>query len=232
MKYVDSNNRKVKELAEKLTINCKSDKEKLESLFYYVRDNIKFTFLPEADFLKASEIIEYEKGQCNNKSILFQALNVAAGLESRIHFSSISKNIQYGLFRGLMYKVMPKEISHSWIEVKLDNRWVQVDTFINDIDFYYGSKKRVADLGVETGYSISCRGGEASADFTLEEDKYSQMGAVIESHGVYLEADDYFKSGKHKNNPNKLKMFIYKRSLKAINGRVEQLRNEGAVRGK
>lgn len=227
MKYIDSDSSLVKDVAKELTFGKNSDMEKLESIFYYVRDKVKFAFLKEADFLTASQVIKRGEGQCNNKSILFQALNQAAGLESRIHFSTIKKSIHFGLFKGLVYLLMPKEISHSWIEVKIDGQWKGIDTYINDYDFFNGSKKMLKKLGVETGLSVSCAVGEASADFNIDGSKYSQMGAVVKSQGTYMEANDYFTSGEHKNNPGKLKMFIYRLHVEGINRRIRELREFG-----
>lgn len=226
MKYVDFESSVVKSRALELTRDCSSDLEKLQAIFYYVRDEIKFAFLKEADFLRASDVISRGAGQCNNKSILFQALNSAVGIKSRIHFSTIKKSIHFGLFKGLVYWLMPKEISHSWIEVNIDGKWKGIDTYINDYDFYLGGKRKLKSMGVDTGFSVSCAGGEASADFTLEGDKFSQMGAVVESQGTYTEAEDYFNSGNHKNNPNPLKMFIYRLHVNGINRRISRIREE------
>lgn len=225
--YIDKNNATVKQLSNKLTAHLKSPKEKINAIFLYVRDNIKFAFLKEADFLTAEEIIQRQKGQCNNKTILFQALCEAAGIKSRMHFSSISKEIHRGLFKGFIYKVMPQEISHSWMEVKLNGKWFTIDSYINDIKFYNGGKAKLLSEGLRTGYSVSCAAGASSAELDFDNEAFVQMGAVKNDHGTYTNPYEYFCSENHKNNPNPFKLFIYRINLKKINKRVEAIRKMG-----
>ena len=95
--YADYDNILVNETAERLTQNQNSTREKVENIFYYVRDEIKFSFPLKGDLVKASETIKSKKGQCNTKSALFLALCKAAGIPAKIHFSLIKKEIQKGL---------------------------------------------------------------------------------------------------------------------------------------
>lgn len=225
LKYIDSDSTQVKEIAEVLIENTKSTEEILRNIFYYVRDEIEFGFLPEADFVKASDIILRKKGQCNNKTILFKALCEAVGIEARIHYSSIDKQIHSGLYKGLVYMLLPGEISHSWVEVKIGDEWVKFDSFINDLKFYEKGRSILKSQGKKVGYSVSCSLGDSSADFSLDGNKFVQMGSVREDHGVYDDPDEYFSSKKYNNNPGKFKMFIYRRYLKRLNGRIEAIRN-------
>ncbi len=100
-------------MCRRITKGKKTDYQKLESIFYYVRDEIKFAFLKKADLMMASEVIKAKSGPCNNKSVLFKALCKGTGLETRVRFSTIKKEIHHGLFTGLIFILMPKEISHS-----------------------------------------------------------------------------------------------------------------------
>ncbi len=108
--------------AKEITANADSERDKLKSLFFFVRDEIKFGFPPKGDLVKASETLKMRMGQCITKGTLFLALCRASAITARIHFSQIRKDIQKGLFTGLMYKLMPDAISHSWIEVKLEGK--------------------------------------------------------------------------------------------------------------
>lgn len=220
----DYNDKVVKSVVSEICSNIKKPEEKLEAIFYYVRDNIKFGFLPGIDNYTASEIIKLKVGQCNNKSGVFLALCKAAGLESKIHFSGIKKEIQKGLFRGIAYKFMPKEISHSWIEVKLDNKWIKVDSFINDNDFYNNGLNELKKNDWKTGYSISCESGTSSSSFDLNGNSFVQMDAVTEDFSTYDDPSDFYKSNHYKNRPNIIKKIIYLLSLRGINNRVNKIR--------
>lgn len=220
----DYNHPLVKETALKIIKDKHTVEEKVEAIFYYVRDHIKFGFLKYIDLYEASEIIKAKKGQCNNKCGLFLALCKAVDIESRIHFSGIKKEIQRGVFTGIVYRLMPKEISHSWVEVKIKDKWISFDSFINDLEFYRAGKNELQRRGWKTGLSVSCEKGDSSAEFSLDNKSFVQMDAITDDHGVYDDPMDYYNSPNHKNHPNWIKVLIYRLSLRGINKRVEQIR--------
>lgn len=224
MNYLDYQNTIIQETAVRITQGCETVEDKLEAVFNYVKNQIEFAFLPEADYIRASEVIQRGAGQCNNKSILFHALCKVLDIPSRLHFSSITKEIHRGLFKGLLFLLAPKEFSHSWIEVYYRGAWVPIDSFINDEPFYKGGKKILKEKGLKTGYSVSCAGGSSSSDFSLEGRGFVQMAAVGEDHGVYDNPGDYFFSGKHNNRVNPLKRWIYRLHVPFINRRIRKIR--------
>ena len=221
---VDFDHPLVCDTAEWLIGDETSVREKLEKLFYFVRDEIRFGFPQNGDLTKASETIRLGMGQCNTKGALLVALCKAVGLPARIHFSLIKKEIQRGLFTGIGYALMPPLISHSWVEVEIDGRWYRIDSFINDLIFYWAGRKVLEKKGWDTGYSISRAGGESSADFNIDEEKFVQMDAVVEDHGVWDEPADYYRTGRYKNRPSPFKMFLYRLMIKKVNERVARMR--------
>lgn len=222
----DYESREIQSVVAEILKGKESEEDKLEALFLYVRDSIKFGFLPKIDDYRASEILKAGIGQCNNKSGLFLAMCKASGIEARIHFSGIKKEIQRGLFRGITYKLMPSEISHSWIEVKIDGIWKQVDSYINDSDFYTSGKVQLKRENWKTGYSISCESGSSSSDFDLEGKSFVQMDAVTEDFEVYDDPAEFYHSSLYQNKPGFLKKIIYLLSLPGVNRRVVALRNK------
>jgi len=225
MILADYNSPSIKHKALELTANSKSIYEKIESIFYYVRDDIKFAFPREGDFVKASQTIIYGYGQCNTKSTLFLALCKSVEIPTKIHFSLIKKDIQKGFFTGIAYWLLPKEISHSWIEINIEDKWVKIDTFINDRILYEASKKKLKEKKWDVGYSVACSKHESSIDLDFNNNKYVQMDAVTEDHGVYDEPMDYYKTSKYKNRLNIFKFIVYRLLLNNINKKVEELRS-------
>lgn len=221
---VDYENPIVKNKALILSKCHKTIEGKITALFYYVRDDIKFQFPYEGDFINASQTIKYGYGQCNNKTILFLALCKAVGIESRVHFSLIDKEIQRGLIKGLFYWIIPQKISHSWLEVKLDNKWFPIDSYINDNEYYIVAKNKLRERGWNTGYSIACSKNESSIELDFNNEQFVQMDAVTDDHGVYDDPVDYYKSPKYKNRPNALKLFVYKIFIRSVNNRVKKIR--------
>ena len=64
-KLADADDPLVRETAERLTIGRASVRAKLEAIFYYVRDEIRFGFPAAGDLVRASETIRLGYGQCN-----------------------------------------------------------------------------------------------------------------------------------------------------------------------
>jgi hypothetical protein len=224
MKLADYDNPIVKNKAEILTWGHNTIEDKIAAIFYYVRDDIKFQFPAEGDLVKASRIIEYDYGQCNNKTTLSLALCKAVGIEARVHFSLIHKEIQRGLITGLFYWIIPETISHSWLEVKVNNRWFRIDSYINDNEFYHAGKRKLQERGWHTGYSIASSKKKSSAELDFNNERFVQMDAVTGDHGVYDDPMDYYRSSQYKNRPNILTLFIYKLFIRGVNEKVKKMR--------
>jgi len=220
----DHGNPTVKNKALILTKYCETIEDRIKAFFCYVRDDIKFQFPDEGDFVPASQTIKYGYGACNNKTILYLALCRAIGIEARIHFSLIDKSIQRGLIKGLFYWIIPQKISHGWLEVKLKNSWFPIDSYINDTEYYIVAKKKLRERGWNTGYSIACSKNESSSELDFDKEQFVQMDAVTDDHGVYVDPADYFKSPSYKNRPNVLTLFIYKVFISSVNNRVKKMR--------
>ncbi len=216
----------VRECAARLTAGAMDDRSKLEKLFLYVRDEIKFGYPLKGDLVSASETISLGYGQCNTKSTLFVALCRAVGIPARVHFSLIRKEIQRGIFTGIAYRLMPDFISHSWVEVLIEERWRNVDSFINDREFFLAGRKMLRERGWDTGYSISCSSGDADIDLSIDDERFVQMNAVTDDHGVWEDPSEYYLSDNYKNNPGFLKRLLYVLMVNFLNRRVERLRGE------
>lgn len=215
----------VQRTASRLTAHLSDPMDKLEAIFGFVRDDVVFGFPPEGDFVKASQTIERGYGQCNTKGILILALCQAANIPVRLHFSGITKEIQHGFFCGVFYKLMPERISHSWLEVELDGRWAQVDTYINDLALHEAAVRELDRSGWTTGFSVSRKSGEPSAEFALDTTAFSQMGAVVGDHGTWTRPADYFDGPDYLNRPGPLRQLLYRTYLPIVNRRVRNLRN-------
>ena len=225
-KLADYDHPTIKKLAARLTRPETTPRGKLDRIFHYVRDDIRFGFPMNGDFVKASETIQLGYGQCNTKATLLLALCKAAGIPARIHFSLITKDIQKGFFRGLAYWLMPKEISHSWIEVEIEDQWRRIDTFINDKTLFDAAKAKIKRLGWSVGYSVALEDGEASADLDLDDAVYQQMAAVTDDHGTWDDPSAYYESEKYRNRPDGVRMWFYRHLIGGINRRVEAVRRE------
>ena len=226
-KYIlaDYNHPLVKKTASELTENEIEVVGKIKKIFSFVKDEIKFGFTKEGDLTKASDTIKYGVGQCNTKTTLFLALCKAIDVPSRVHFSLIKKEIQKGIWTGIFFKLLPKELSHGWIEVLVDGKWRKIDSYINDEILYRAGKEKLKEYGWKTGFSISCEKGVSSASFNIKEEQFVQMDAVILDHGVYNEPYDYYSSKKYRNRPNKIEKLLYRLIIIKVNKNIRNLRS-------
>ena len=217
-----------KETANRLTQGAKTAREKLERLFQCVRDNIAFGFPAKGDLVPASETIQTGIGQCNTKAALLLALCQASDIPARIHFSLIRKDIQRGFFTGIAFWLMPREISHSWVEVEIEWTWRRIDSFINDMPLHKAAEHELAQRRWNVGFSLALTDGHASADFNIDKEAFEQMAAVTSDHGVWDDPRDYHASPLYRNRPGLLRMLAYRLMIGGVNARVERLRRGGA----
>lgn len=211
--------------AAELTDSKTGDKEKLASIFAFVRDEIRFGFPPNGDLTTASETLRLGMGQCNTKGTLFLALCKASSIPARLHFSLIDKDIQRGLFTGLAYWLMPPSLSHCWIEVRVDDQWHAIDSYINDEAFAQAGAAELARCGWDTGFSLACSGGPISTEFRLDRESFVQMDAVVKDQGVWDIPSRYYESSHYKNRLGWFRRLMYRLLIGRSNRRIRTLRN-------
>lgn len=217
----------VENKAAELTLGRVTLLEKIESIFHFVRDEIRFGFTPKWDEVKASEIMGYGLGYCNTKATLFLALCQASGIPARVHFGLIDIRILRGILPSFAFPLMPKVGGHSWIEVQLESQWKSIDSYINDKTFYKRAVKRLKESGCSFGYSVSFIEGKSSCEFNFGEKGFVHMGAVVEDHGFWEDPAHYFASGKYPRF-NAIQMMGYPMLAALSNRHIEGIRASAA----
>jgi len=124
---IDADHEKIRETARIVTSGCVSDEEKAVKLFYFVRDSIKYNIYMISVFIddfKASRILEWGKGYCVQKAVLFAALGRAAGIPSRLVFAKIRNHkVPAHILQMFKTNTFPR---HGYNQLFLDGRWVSV----------------------------------------------------------------------------------------------------------
>lgn len=197
--------------------------EKVESLFIFVRDEVRFGFPPKWEKMKASETLQYGLGYCNTKATLFHALCKAINIPARIHTGLIDINIMRGVFPSLAFPFLPKAGGHSWLEIEIEGEWKPVDSYINDKPFYERALKALQESGRATGFSISHAKGTSSCEFNFGEKGFVHMGAVIEDHGTWDDFSRYMSSDKYVSF-NRIQLVAYPMTAWICNRRIENIR--------
>ena len=209
--------------AKELTSHKPTLLEKVESLFIFVRDEIRFGFPPNWDEVKASETLHYQLGYCNTKATLFLALCKVIGIPARIHTGLIATDIMRGVFPSFAFPFLPAAGGHTWMEIKFDGEWKPIDSYINDKNFYNGAMKLLQDCGRTNAYSISHAKGISSCEFNFGEKGFMHMGAVVEDHGTWQDFSEYMSSEKYLG-MNPLQRMSYPLLARISNRNIEKIR--------
>ena len=213
----------IRSKVEQLTINKIKSLDKIESFFYFLRDEIKFGFPKKWDEVKASETLQYGVGYCNTKATLFLALCKAADIPARIHTGLIDIEIMRGVFPSFAFPFLPSSGGHSWMEIDIENEWKSIDSYINDRPFYEGALKRLHKSSKPTGFSISLAKGESSCEFNFGEKGFVHMGAILEEHGTWDDYSEYMSSEKY-SSMNRVQLMAYPLIAAISNRNIERFR--------
>ena len=219
----DDQHSSIEQKAQQLTSGLVNQTDKLERIFLFVRDEILFGFPSKWDAVKASETLVFKKGYCNTKATLMVALCKAAGIPARIHTGLIDINIMRGLFPSFVFLFLPAAGGHSWVEVKMDNHWLPIDSYINDKVFYTHALQKLEESGKSSAYSISHAKGISSCEFNFGEKGFVHMGAVVEDQGVWDDFSDYMSSDKY-NGMNRLQSTMFPAIARISNQRINKIR--------
>ncbi len=129
---IDCENAAIKEKAQTLAGGQKEVREKAKSLFYFVRDSIKYNlYLPSdrPEYFRASQILEAGQGFCIQKAVLMAALARATGIPARLHIAAIRNHRAAAEIKKLMGSdVFP---THGYNGLYIDGRWVKVAPTFN-----------------------------------------------------------------------------------------------------
>ena len=124
-------------------------------------------------------------GYCNTKSTLFVALLRAAGIPARQRFVTISSTVLEP-FLSLPQTV----VDHSFTEVRLNNRWHRVDSYIPDPALFAAAKSALNDTQ-EFGYGIHRDGVN---EWDGNSDAFAQWtpAAGVIDYGIFEDTQDFY----------------------------------------
>ncbi len=204
------------------------EKERIGAIYDFVRNEVAFGY-NLADDLPASQVLADGIGQCNTKGTLFMALLRAAGIPCRFHGFTIDKALQKGAITGVAYVLAPRSIIHSWVEVWLDGRWVELEGFI--LDKAYLSKLQEMFADHEGAF---CGFGAATPDLKNPQvdwtggNTYIQKDGINRDFGVFDNPDSFY--AKHGANLSGPKKWLFQAVVRRwMNANVERVRSGGAL---
>ena len=122
---VDSDNPIIRNKAQEVTKGQEGPVEKARSLFYFVRDRIKYNpYVPRhlPEHFRASNTLARGEGFCIQKAALLIALSRAVEIPARFHFVILRNHrLPEKMAELLVSNVIP---DHGYVEFHLDGKWV------------------------------------------------------------------------------------------------------------
>jgi transglutaminase-like putative cysteine protease len=128
---IESGHPGILQKADQLSESSARDVERAEKIFYFIRDSIRYTFIPrfDSDDYRASSILKSSRGFCTQKAILFCALARCAGIPAGIHFYDIvDKSLPDETVAMMKTSTFYR---HGIAELYLDGIWRQYDATLD-----------------------------------------------------------------------------------------------------
>lgn len=199
------------------------EEEKIESIYNYVRDEIKFGYNVD-DSISASEVLNDGYGQCNTKANLFMALLRAVGIPNRIHGFTIHKELQKGAITGVWYRLSPTNILHSWVEVFLDGQWYNLEGIILDKPYLAALQEKFSDCKTTfCGYGAYTDSFQNPQIEWNRDDTYIQEKGINQDFGLFDSPDEFYKI--HRQQLSTLKRWVYRNYIRHLmNKNVARIR--------
>jgi hypothetical protein len=199
---------------------------RIGGIYGFVQNEILFGY-NEADNIPASQVLRDGYGQCNTKGTLLMALLRSGGIPCRFHAFTIDKRLQRGAITGLAYWLAPRNIIHSWVEVRFQGKWINLEGFILDRPYLESVQKRFPSVvGAFCGYGV------ATAEFRNPPvdwrggDTYIQKEGINSDYGIFDAPDDFYAA--HGANLSGVKCFLFKHVVrKWMNRNVARIRCGG-----
>lgn len=187
----------VQEIVRQIAAKTSTERETAIGLHDYVRENVKFGFNKYFDATPPDYTLTCRHGHCNPKSRLMVALFRDAGFESYQHFVVIPKDILKDAVPPSRFWMIPAELCHSYVEVKVEGKWCTIDSYIVDTPLLKGAKARLAQENRSIGYGVR---PDSINIWDGQSDAFSQFdhSLVIEDHGRIDDLDAYFKEKRYR----------------------------------
>jgi hypothetical protein len=199
------------------------DTNRAVRLHDFVRDEILFGWAPQFDRQTASEVLESRVGFCNTKSTLFIALLRAVGIPARLHVAGITARILEGL-------VNPRSpyVDHSWTEVWLGNRWLELDSYVVDAPLHRRAMSRLRQCGESVGFGVHVHGrcnwdGESDCFVQFVDDGTVPCFSDAD-FGTFDDISAFNASGRARTPANAVSRFLMRTLLRRAMQRVQALR--------
>lgn len=223
-KILDYSHDSIQKLVQESEWNQLDMISRIKAIYNFVRDEIKFGY-NLSDNISASAVLKDGYGQCNTKATLLMALLRATEIPNRIHGFTIDKALQKGAITGIWYKLSPKNILHSWVEILVDEQWYFLEGVI--LDKIYLAKLQEKNSDCKTtfcGYgAYTDNFKNPPIDWNLN-NTFIQDKGINQDFGLFDTPDEFYEQ--HQQKLNAFERFAFKNIVRhKMNKNVAKIRN-------
>ncbi len=197
----------------KLIKGADTDAEKIERIFYYVRDEIKFDFVDQ--FQDSEKILNSKRGACMNKALLLKDMATCANIPARLHFMRVSKSALEDCMPEWLFNKWPTEFYHTLVEVNIMGTWVSMEATF-DQEFHEILLKKNLNFAKDETRRIN----HFSNEFSIEGINAPQQDCLIKGSPSKYGADLSFLKESMKELPfwkRKLAKIFFKQASNYVN---------------
>ena len=220
---LDLSHHRIKALIEGKGWRGLNDYDKIGAVYQFVKDDILFGY-NRSDDIKASDVLDDGYGQCNTKASLLMALLRSLGITCRFHGFTIKQDLQKGAIPAYIFWLAPKTIIHSWVEVRLDGKWINLEGFILDESYLKQIQRKFSNItGNFCGYGVATTCLTNPGTDWQGKSTYIQKEGIHDDYGVFNSPDDFYR--RHGTNLKGIKRWLYRYLMRhLINANVKRLR--------
>lgn len=204
--------------------------DQIGAIYTYVQNEIAFGY-NESDNIPASQVFHDGYGQCNTKGTLLMALLRSVGVACRLHGFTIEKALQRGAVTGLAYRLAPRHILHSWVEVRSQGRWVNLEGFILDKRYLASLQRLFPEVdGAFCGYGVATASFKNPPIDWQGTDTFIQKEGITRDYGTFDAPDDFFRQ--QGANLSGIHQTLFKYMVRhRMNAQVARIRNREKAQG-
>ena len=193
-----SQTKTITEVVDYVIATAPTERERAVALHDVVREGVRFGFNKYFDASSPDYTLACGYGHCNPKSRLLVVLFRTIGLECYQHFVVLPKEILRDAIPASRFWMIPTELSHSYVEVRVEGSWCAIDSYIVDTPLLRGALALLETQGRTLGYGTR---SDATNVWDGQSDAFSQFDRclLIEDHGRVDDVDAYFRDRRYRN---------------------------------
>ncbi len=190
---LDFNHQAIQALVEQHGWQALNRYDAIGAIYDFVRDDITFGYNRD-DRISASQVLNDGYGQCNTKGTLLMALFRAVGIETRFHGFTIFNALQRGAIPNYLFAFAPERIIHSWVEVKYEDEWINLEGYIIDRKYLNKVQRSFSDQCNDfSGFGIATRCLSNPEVEWKGEHTFIQSEGIADDFGVYDQPDEFYE---------------------------------------